>query len=245
MSEGFPQVFAGMSALALGLVVAAWIGGHSIQQIKAADNTISVTGSARKAIKADYGLWRSSVALERPTLKDAYKDLQAYMEQVRAYLIDEQKIPESALSLDSIVSSAQNDILPNGNLSNKIRGYRVSQELEVRLDNVTQLEKLSKDANELVARDVPFESYSPRYLYTKLGDLRVEMLSEATKDARQRAEQIVKAAGSNLGPVRSVRTGVFQITRPHSTEVSDGGSYDTQTIDKDITAVLTMTFAVD
>ena len=47
------------------------------------------------------------------------------------------------------------------------------------------------------------------------------------------------------GPVRSVRTGVFQITRPHSTEVSDEGMYDTHTIAKDITAVLTITFAVD
>jgi hypothetical protein len=70
------------------------------------------------------------------------------------------------------------------------------------------------------------------------------MLSEATADARQRAEQILKSAGSRLGPVRSVRTGVFQITRPHSTEVSDYGMYDTSTIEKDITAVLTLSFAV-
>jgi len=45
--------------------------------------------------------------------------------------------------------------------------------------------------------------------------------------------------------VRAVRTGVFQITRPHSTEVSDSGLYDTGTIEKDITAVLTLSFAVD
>jgi hypothetical protein len=81
-------------------------------------------------------------------------------------------------------------------------------------------------------------------LYTKLNELRIEMLAQATQDARTRAESITRSAGSKLGPVRSVRTGVFQITRPESTEVSDYGMYDTSSIEKDITAVLSLTFGV-
>ncbi|MEZ0367499.1 MAG: SIMPL domain-containing protein [Candidatus Sericytochromatia bacterium] len=245
MTERIPQLLAGMAVLAVSLVVSAWIGGNAIQRFKAADNTISVVGAATKSIQADYGLWRGSVSLERPTMKGAYTDLQGYVEQVRAYLRDEQKIPDKAISLDALESSAVAEILPNGNSSGKTRGYRVSQQFQVQLDDVARIEKLSQDSNDLVMRDIPFESYAPEYLYTKLSDLRVQMLSEATQDARTRAEQIVKSAGSHLGPVRSVRTGVFQITRPHSTEASNEGSYDTGTIAKEITAVLTMTFAVD
>ena len=70
------------------------------------------------------------------------------------------------------------------------------------------------------------------------------MLAKATKDARIRAEAIVRETGSELGNVKKVNTGVFQITVPNSTRVSSWGSYDTSTIMKDITAVMGVTFAV-
>ncbi|PKL75828.1 MAG: SIMPL domain-containing protein [Candidatus Melainabacteria bacterium HGW-Melainabacteria-1] len=247
MSEGasFPQLFSGLAALSLALVVSAWIGGQSIQRFKAADNTISVTGAARKPIKADFGVMRASISSERPSQKEAYTDLQSAVNQVRDYFVNEQQIPAAALSLGSISTSSVPELLPNGNSSGKTRAWRLHQELEIRLDDVARIQKLAQDSSELLARDISFEAYPPEYLYTKLGDLRVQMLAEATQDAKLRAEQIVKSAGSQLGPVRSVRTGVFQITRSNSTETSDGGMYDTSTIDKDITAVLTMTFAVE
>lgn len=245
MSDSFPQLFSGLAVLTVGIVVAAFIGGQSIQKFKAADNTISVVGAATQSIQADYGVWHGAVAVESSTMKDAYKALQSDMEQIKSYLRDEQKIPEKAISFDAMQTSSVPELLPNGNDSGKIRGYRMSQEVVVSLDDAHKIEQLAQQSNDLVSRGLPFQSREPEYLYTKLSDLRVEMLAQATQDAKNRAEQIVKSAGSHLGPVRSVRTGVFQITRPHSTEASDEGSYDTSTIDKDITAVLTMTFAVD
>lgn len=245
MSERFPQLFSGMAILAVSLVASSLIGGQSIQRFKAADNTISVVGAATKSIQADYGVWHGTVTAERPTMKEAYQALQNYITQIKTYLHDEQQIPDKAISLDAMESSSVAELLPNGNDSGKIRAYRMTQNINVNLEDVKRIEKLAQESNDLVSRDIPFHSREPEYLYTKLSDLRVEMLAQATQDARTRAEQIVKSAGSHLGPVRSVRTGVFQITRPHSTEASDEGSYDTTTIDKDITAVLTMTFAVD
>ena len=71
------------------------------------------------------------------------------------------------------------------------------------------------------------------------------MLAKATKDARIRAEAIVNETGAELGKVKKVNTGVFQITVPNSTRVSSWGSYDTSTIKKDITAVMGVTFEVN
>lgn len=244
-SERIPQFLAGMAVLSVALIASAWIGGNAVQKFRAADNTISVTGAATKPIKADYGIWRGTVSVESKSTKEAYTALQSQMEQVKAYLRDEQKVPDSAISLDAMHSGTRAEILPNGNDSGKIRAYTMTQSVEVKLADVAQIEKLAQESNDLVTRDIGFESGEPEYLYTKLSELRVQMLAEATADARTRAEQIVKSAGSSLGPVRSVRTGVFQIMRPHSTEASDEGSYDTSTIDKEITAVLTMTFAVN
>lgn len=245
MSEKFPQLFSGLAVLSVSLVLSAWIGGSAIQRIKSADNMISVTGSARKAIKSDYGVWSATVSAERATQKEAYTALQGYIAKTRQYLVTEKQVPEAALTLGELSTISINELLPNGNPSGKIRAYQLSQNIEVRLNDPERIKTLAQDSTELVARDIPFESNPPEYLYTKLADLRVEMLAEATKDARVRAEQIVKTAGSSLGPVRSVWTGVFQITKPNSTEVSGEGMYDTSSIDKDITAVLTMNFAVD
>ena len=85
---------------------------------------------------------------------------------------------------------------------------------------------------------------SPKFTYTKLPEKRIDMLAKATKDARIRAEAIVRETGSELGSVKKVNTGVFQITIPNSTRVSSWGSYDTSTIKKDITAVMGVTFTV-
>ena len=57
-------------------------------------------------------------------------------------------------------------------------------------------------------------------------------------------EAIALQAGSKVGGLKKVNTGVFQITVPNSTRVSSWGSYDTTTIKKDITAVMGVTFAV-
>ncbi len=71
------------------------------------------------------------------------------------------------------------------------------------------------------------------------------MLAKATRDARARARAIAREAGSGIGAITSADTGLFQITRPNSTETGDGGSYDTRTIDKDITTIMAVTFRVE
>ena len=71
------------------------------------------------------------------------------------------------------------------------------------------------------------------------------MLGEAAKDAKVRAEKIAASTGNSIGAVRSARMGVMQITAADSTEVSDAGISDTSSIDKDVTAVVNVSFAVN
>lgn len=91
---------------------------------------------------------------------------------------------------------------------------------------------------------VQFESLPPQYFYTKLADLKIEMLSLATEDAVKRAEQIAKSTGTKVERLRSAYMGVFQITPLYSTEVSDYGINDTTSIDKEITAVVNCEFLI-
>ena len=91
---------------------------------------------------------------------------------------------------------------------------------------------------------VSVNNYGPQYYISTLPSLRPQLLEEAMKDAKIRAEAITKAVGGNVGSVESVRAGVFQVTTPDSTMTADGGAYDTSSIEKTVTSTVSVTFAV-
>ncbi|MBP6949164.1 MAG: SIMPL domain-containing protein, partial [Candidatus Pacebacteria bacterium] len=82
------------------------------------------------------------------------------------------------------------------------------------------------------------------FFYTKLADLRVDLLSMASKNAKERADAIAKSTGDSIGGVKDASQGVFQVTQKNSTDVSDYGSYDTSTIEKKVTAIVRASFEV-
>ena len=88
-------------------------------------------------------------------------------------------------------------------------------------------------------------SGAPEYFYTKLDELKLEMLAKATQNAKLRAENMVKATGNKIGSIRSARMGVFQITPVTSTEISDWGVNDTTSLEKKVMAVVTVSFAIE
>ena len=91
---------------------------------------------------------------------------------------------------------------------------------------------------------VPLASDTPEYVYTKLPSLRPQLIRAAIRDAQLRARVLVDATGAELGKVRGVTVGVFQVTSPNSTEVEDYGAYETSTLRKDVTGVVNVTFAL-
>jgi hypothetical protein len=96
----------------------------------------------------------------------------------------------------------------------------------------------------LANRKVFAQINTVEYFYTKLSDLRVELLKEATKNAKERASAIAESTGSIIGRVRDASQGVFQVTGKNSIEVSDYGSYDTSAIEKKVTALVRASFEV-
>jgi hypothetical protein len=106
------------------------------------------------------------------------------------------------------------------------------------------ISKLSQGIGSLLQTGVSVNNYGPQYYISSLPSLRPQLLEEAMKDAKVRAEAITKAVGGKVGSVQSVRAGVFQVTTPDSTMTSDGGAYDTSSIEKTVTSTVSVTFAV-
>ena len=230
--------------LALGLICSSLIFGWFFAKSKKGDEMITVTGSARKRIKSDLVVWTAAVTYQAPTLAESYRSLSESVPRVKQYLISK-GIPENEITISSISTVTLRKTDENGQESSVISGYSLRQELQVRSTDVDKIAQIAREATELINQGILIESNAPQYLYTKIGDLKIEMLGEAAKDAKTRAERIAASTGNSIGTVRSAKMGVMQITAADSTEVSDMGISDTSSIDKDITAVVNIGFAVE
>jgi hypothetical protein len=206
------------------------------------DNGITVTGSAKTTATADNVVWTLNVALSSQLVADAVRKVGADVDAVSAYLT-KGGIPADALTLGA-VSSYANEEWQNGNNTGRILSYRASRDITVRTKDVQLVYKLSQGIGSLLQNGVNVNNYGPQYYISTLSDLRPQLLEDAMKDAKTRAVAITKAVGGSVGAVQSVRSGVFQVTTPDSTMVSDGGAYDTSTIEKTVTSTVSVTFAV-
>ena len=231
-------------ALALGLVFSALIFGWFYSTAKKGDEAITVTGSAKKRITSDLVLWSAGVSSEAAQLTDAYKQLSDNIPRIKQYLLSK-GIPEQQMTVSSISTTTLKGRDREGNETSEVTGYSLQQQIEVRSNDVKKIAQVAREATELINQGILIESNSPQYYYTQIGDLKIEMLGEAAKDAKVRAERIASSTGNYIGSVRSAKMGVLQITAADSTEVSDSGVYNTSTIEKDMTAVVNISFAVD
>ena len=67
-------------------------------------------------------------------------------------------------------------------------------------------------------------------------------MSDAIKDAKSRAEKIAEGTGRKVGSVQEASSGVVQVLTPNSIEVSDYGSYDTSSIEKEVMVTVKASF---
>ena len=178
-------------------------------------------------------LFRSSQA---DTPQAALPLLNRWMEQVRSFLTAQGAQP-SEISLNPVSTET---LTTN---QGRVVAYKLTRSFEVRSARVAAIAALVEASQTLLAAGVPLQAQSPQYVYTKLADLRPRLLADATKDALGRAK-VLEATGGKLGGLRDVSVGVFQITAPNSTEVSDYGVYDTSSLRKDVTAVVNVAFAL-
>jgi hypothetical protein len=243
IKEHFPELFAGLAALSLSLVMSSFIFSKAIGEFKQANDVLMVTGSAKKPIVSDYIILRFSVSSQEPNAQAAYQNLKTQTKKLQAYL-QQQQVPDDAITLGAINTQTIPEII-NGSDTGQILAYRLSQQVEIRSDKVERYTELFQQASELIDEGINLVSEPPQYLYTQLSQLRVEMVASATKDAKARADAIAKSTGSKVGAIRSARTGVFQITSRNSTDVSDYGVYDTSSLEKDITAVVSVEFGME
>jgi hypothetical protein len=233
-------------ALAAALVLSSSIASWSYLHAKRFDQTIQVTGSAKKRIKSDVMIWQASVTVESSSLPEAYGKLSRDVAKTQAFLlahgVASEQIVVSAVGTTPIRPTQRDEA---ESLSGTVRGYHLKQSLAVHSSDIDKISSVSRQVTELINQGILLESEEPEYLYTHLAETKVQILAEAARDARERAAQIAASAGSSVSQIRSAEMGVIQITPADSNNVSDYGENDTKSLEKDVNAVVHMSFALN
>lgn len=228
------------------LIIVALIIGISFKNTLGHLNRVDVTGSAKRDFISDIIVWESTFKTKNIELKDAYQKLDNDRKLISNYLND------NNISLDGVVFSSINIRKQyeykwddDGTKYEEFSGYLLNQEIKIESHEVLKIEDLSRDITTLIDQGIEIQSKEPYYFYSKLADLKIDMIAEATKDASERAMQITNNANSSLGGLIQAKMGVFQITAKNSTErYSWGGTHNKTSKHKTATVTMRLSYGL-
>jgi hypothetical protein len=211
-------------------------------------NTVNVLGSADYNFVSDLIVWQGTYTRTSFELKDAYASLKSDEQQVRRYLsshgISATEAVFSSISIEKLYS--YNYDQSGRQTGATFNGYQLRQNIKVESTNIANVEKIAREITELLQSGIELSSQEPLYYYTKLSDLKIDLLSKASADAHNRAASIAKNAKGSLGTLRRANMGVFQITGQHSNEdYSYGGAFNTSSKNKTATITVRLEYELN
>lgn len=216
------------------IAAAAFLGSAYVKRSKT-EGQIQVTGLGKTDFSSDVIVWEGHFEAKSINLKQAYLTLNNNKKVIEDYLIAK-GIEKEKLVFSAVKTREQNKRVYSSKgeyMGEEFVGYHLKQSIQIESKEVKKIEHISREVTELLNQGVQFYSDPPRYYYTKLADLKIEMISKATEDARIRAEKIAKFSGGELGELDAAQMGVFQIVGQNSNEnYSWGGTFNTSSREK-------------
>ncbi|MDZ5762233.1 SIMPL domain-containing protein [Candidatus Cyrtobacter comes] len=185
---------------------------------------VSVKGLAERVVLADLAMWSIPLSIVNNDLEIAKKEMEASIMKVSEYLIqyglDDNDITPGVMRIYD--QKAQRYYDPN----NKAPRFSVDYSMNIKTSKVAEVSRASNNLNDLVKSGVSisYDGYnvsSPRYLFTKLNDIKPQMLGDAIKEAYKAAEEIADNSGDIVWKLVSATQGSFSI---YSHQITQGGS---------------------
>lgn len=205
---------------------------------------VDVKGFAKQEIRSDLGILEAVIVAEDPDIKACYERLSVDKVKVTFFLKKNFSLMEKDIEFKPASIKEVYKVNERGFNTDEFVKFVLKQRFKIESSDVKKIADISSRLVDVLDEGVKIDIDSPEYVYTKLEDLKVEMIGRATNNARERAIKIAKEGKFRLGPISSVRVGIFQITPIHSTRVSNYGMNDTSTIDKEIKSVVEIEYFV-
>jgi hypothetical protein len=232
--------FRGLAVLGICVVLASLVFGLFFHLGREGAKTVRTVGAATTRTGSDVAKLRVSLArvVGAQQIREGYREIGR---DVNALVkgLEKAGFPANEIQINP-ATSYQNYSQQGG-----VTGYTVQQSVSVTSQKVDTLQAFALQPDRVLDLGVMLQSLQIEYFSSNLDEIKKSLLAEATMDAKKRAEEIVRGFGMTIGGIESARAGVFQITEPYSTEVTDYGIYNTSTREKEITVTVAATFIVE
>ncbi|ASK89934.1 SIMPL domain-containing protein [Sphingorhabdus sp. SMR4y] len=220
--------------LTIGLIVGGYLLGDGLLRAKMADRSVTVRGLAEREVTADLATWTIAYSAQSSDLQSAQTDIDRDTTAITGFF------KELGFEADALKPTGAN---VNQYSSNGIPQYTIRQRLSLRTNDIDKAQAAVARQFDLVRRGVVLEDGSGMsYTFTKLDEIKPEMVAEATKDARKSAEQFAEDSGTDVGGIKSATQGYFSI---NSRDGDAGGYGVTDTPYKKVRVVTTVNFYLD
>ena len=226
--------------IGIAIVIAAVILGGLFYQARKPVNTVRVVGYASGDYDSDILKWKITISATSPQndMMRGFISLNNDITRFRAFLTEKD------------FDASELEIMPSWNYANynrdgAITGHIFEQNVAFTLRDQArfeEIENLAFDLTEIAKTGMNIKNSAVEYYISELPELKKEIIAEATKDARQRAQQVATTTNAKLGKLLNGRVGVFQITEPLSVEVQSYGIYNTHTKKKQVSVTLSGEF---
>ena len=233
--------------LAIGMASAAFILGVQAKRAVAGQQSITVKGLAEKPIKADSAEWLISVGVTAQTQSEALQLVAQERKVVEAFLT-KQGLGAATWVVDvETISPHYEEVFIKDTPRQIQKGFDAFQNIRVTSQDLAKITMANKAFLQLKADNHPVSAQPPNYLVSDLESVKMSLIADATKNARNRATEFVKQDGVKVGVMKSASQGAFYILAVGG-EVSDdsyGGVYDKSTIDKTARVVVTIVYNIE
>ncbi|WP_407431384.1 SIMPL domain-containing protein [Arcticibacter sp.] len=236
------------SVIAVALLIGSFVLAGAYKYKYKDKKRIIVTGLAEKNFVSDLIVWNCNYSKKSMDLREAYAALKKDENAIKRYLTDKGlKENEMIFSSVTINKEFEYSYTNMGQISSTtFAGYNLIQTVKIESKNINIVEKVSREITGLIEMGIELNSNAPEYYYSRLSELKIDLLSKASKDAKDRAGSIAENAGSNLGELKYANMGVFQITGQNSNEnYSYGGTFNTASKNKTASITLRTEYAID
>ena len=216
--------------LGIALIISACIASFTFYIARQPEEVLYVTWSVRQQVTSDMAKWVGTFS--RTVLEEDLKSGYILMSQDKdtvAGFFKDNGFMENDFNITPVFMEQLYYYDPNVPRENILR-----QTVIIQSNDVEKITSMAKNTQQLIDAGVIFATQSLEYYYTELPKLRIELIPDAINDAKLRAQKIAEGSGKTIKSIKSANLGVVQVLPVNSTEVSDWGTYDISTIEKEV-----------
>jgi len=237
--NSFSAIIAG-GLIGLGVASGGFLAGEALVNSRLGFRTVTVKGLSEREAKADLGFWPIRFVATGPTLEGARAQLVTFEGAVKAFLT-----AKDFAETDWTVQNIQAEDRMAGYNAQGTPGdtrFVLTEDILVRSGDVQKLSLAARSVGDLLKSGVVLSSDSynagPSFIFTKISDLKGDMLTEATKRAREAAETFAAESGAKVGDIQTANQGIVEV----HPAVEIPNDRPEKQIDKKVRVVTTITY---